>query len=137
MGDTPGVLTILHEASYMSCSPSSDPNDVVDILGINVYNWCHTIDTYVTSGYKSIQEQFLNAGVQVPVIFSEFGCNQQEYASVYPWTSNYRRWLDVPTIFDPQQMASSFSGGIAYTLVMPPNAKAANVSNIEASWISS
>ena len=127
MGTDPVVQSILHQASYLSCSPSSDPNDVIDILGFNIYNWCSKADTYVTSGYQAVQQEFLKSGVRVPVMLSEYGCNEWDYLSGYPWTSNYRQWLQVPTIFDPQQMASSFSGGIAYTLVMAPNAKAARV----------
>lgn len=113
----------------MSCSPTSNPDDIVDILGINIYNWCSAVDTYESSGYKAVHKQFLDAGVKVPVMFSEFGCNEWDFSSRYPWTSKYRKWLQVPTIFNPEQIASSFSGGIAFTLVMAPNAKSANVSN--------
>ena len=81
----------------------------------------------MTSGYQAVQQEFIKSGVQVPVMFSEFGCNQWDFLSGYPWTSNSRQWMQVPTIFDPQQMASSFSGGIAYTLIMAANAKAARV----------
>ena len=122
-----GVNSILHQAYYQSCSPTSDITDIVDILGINVYNWCHRDDTFVTSGYQGIQAQFVQSGVNVPVMFSEYGCNQQDFSSDYPWTVNYRTWIQVPCIFNPQQMASSFSGGFAYTLVMGPNMRTAQV----------
>ena len=70
------MLAILHQANYLSCSPTSDVSDIVDILGFNVYNWCSRVDTYVTSGYQNIQTQFTNSGVNVPVLFSEYGCNE-------------------------------------------------------------
>ena len=119
--------SILHQAYYMSCSPTSDVSDIVDILGINVYNWCHRDDTFVSSGYQNIQNQFINSGLNIPIMFSEYGCNQQDFASDYPWTVNYRTWIQVPCIFNPQQMASSFSGGFAYTLIMMPDRKYAQV----------
>ncbi|GAX79460.1 hypothetical protein CEUSTIGMA_g6901.t1 [Chlamydomonas eustigma] len=123
MGTDPVVRTILHQTSYMACSATNSLTDGVDIIGINVYNWCHVADTFVTSGYQSILQQFINSNMNTPFIFSEYGCNTQDFASPYPWTSNYRTWVQVPCLFSPSQMASYFSGGVAYTLVMAAGQK--------------
>ena len=48
MGDNPNVLSILRQVSYLSCAPTGDVADIVDIVGINAYNWCHASDTYQT-----------------------------------------------------------------------------------------
>lgn len=98
-GDATWIVPL---ASYLSCDPSgsNSGNDVIDIFGLNNYEFCGN-STFQTS-YAAKTEDF--AGYNVVTYFSEYGCNNP-----YP-----RPWADVGALFS-SDAAPVWSGGIAFS----------------------
>ncbi|KAK6341449.1 Glycolipid anchored surface protein 4 precursor [Orbilia brochopaga] len=83
---------------YLSCTDQDGGES--DFYGINSYEWCGDT-TFEKSGYKTLTE--LMTPVQMPIFFSEYGCNE-----VLP-----RTFGDANAIYS-DQMNTVFSGGVVY-----------------------
>ncbi|KAK6543633.1 Glycolipid anchored surface protein 4 precursor [Orbilia ellipsospora] len=83
---------------YLSCTDTDQGQS--DFYGINSYEWCGTT-TFEKSGYENLTD--LMSAVQMPIFFSEYGCNE-----VLP-----RTFGDADAIYS-SQMNDVFSGGIVY-----------------------
>lgn len=72
-----------------------------DFYGLNSYQWCSGSSNWQSSGYRELAKTF--SGAKIPVIFSEYGCNQKS-----------------PRIFDEVSqglyggLKETFSGGLVY-----------------------
>ncbi len=88
--------------NYFRCAEPGVTNDmsVADVFALNSYSWCGN-STFQQSGYNSLVDGF--KGSNVPVFYSEYGCNQPAP----------RVFTEVPTIYG-SQMIPTFSGGIVY-----------------------
>jgi len=83
---------------YLSCIGDDEGHS--DVYGINSYEWCGTT-TFQESGYEKLTN--LMEDVQMPIFFSEYGCNE-----VLP-----RTFGDANAIYS-DDMNHVFSGGIVY-----------------------
>lgn len=95
-------------ASYFVCDSYSgisgqeetQEDSKIDFLGYNLYSWCGE-SGFVESGWADRTKEY--EGYPVPVILSEFGCNE-----IMP-----RVFREVKSMFGPEMM-DVFAGGIAY-----------------------
>lgn len=90
--------TRLPMAQYFCCG--SDDDGRADFYGINMYEWCGDA-TFQSSGYAARTKEF--AGLNVPLFFSEYGCN-----AVQP-----RKFTEVAALYS-DEMTDVWSGGIVY-----------------------
>jgi len=61
--------------NYLACGTNS--SDAVDFFSLNAYEWCGSSSTYMTSGYSQLQANA--SSYNIPIFFSETGCNTPEY----------------------------------------------------------
>ncbi|EPE09025.1 beta-glucanosyltransferase gel2 [Ophiostoma piceae UAMH 11346] len=85
--------------NYLDCYLSNSTYSQIDFFGLNNYEWCGA-STYTESGYDSIVSDF--AGNNIPVFFSEYGCN-----NVRP-----RTFTNIPALYG--DIMTELSGGLAY-----------------------
>lgn len=116
--ENPAKQTI---ADYLTCD-QSEGGGAIDFYGINVYTWCAKASTVRTqSSYGVLVDQFRY--YNVPLVLSEFGCNQGDFKSNYGnnWT-HQRTWKSAgpPGLFS-SEMKDIFSGGLAYQYSMTAN----------------
>lgn len=94
------VSTMLTDTwNYLGCSLSNSTNSNIDFFGLNDYEWCGD-SSFTKSGYSSLVEMF--EGTNIPVFFSEYGCNE-----VTP-----RTFTNVPVLYGDDM--SVLSGGLVY-----------------------
>lgn len=94
------VATMLQDTwSYLGCSLENSTYSKMDFFGLNDYEWCGDA-TYTSSGYSTLVSDF--EGTDIPVFFSEYGCNQ-----VTP-----RTFTNVPVLYGDDMTA--LSGGLVY-----------------------
>lgn len=94
------VHTILVDTwNYLDCYLSNSTHSQIDFFGLNNYEWCGA-STYTESGYDDIVSDF--AGNNIPVFFSEYGCND-----VQP-----RTFTNIPALYGDNM--TELSGGLAY-----------------------
>lgn len=72
-----------------------------DFYGLNSYQWCSGTSNWESSGYQELQQTFKKA--KIPLIFSEYGCNQ-----------NSPRTFDEVSQGLYDGLKDSFSGGLIY-----------------------
>lgn len=84
-------------ATYLACG---DQSDGIDLYGLATYSWCGNSSVY-DSGYDQIYEEF--EGLNMPVLFSEVGCN---------WIEP-RVFTEVETILGTV-FPATFSGAMVY-----------------------
>jgi len=58
---------------YLACSKNELEN--IDFWALNAYEWCSDDNTFATSGYEALNDFLVNANYNIPVFFSEDGCN--------------------------------------------------------------
>lgn len=85
-------------SQYFICGEDLDAK--ADFFGLNMYEWCG-YSSYSTSGYRERTSEFAN--FQIPIFFSEFGCN----------IVNPRPFTEVEALYG-LTMSKVWSGGIAY-----------------------
>ncbi|KAH8897886.1 hypothetical protein GQ53DRAFT_760076 [Thozetella sp. PMI_491] len=90
---------LVNTFNYLGCSLSNDTMSKMDFFGLNDYEWCGD-SSFTESGYDKLVTYF--AGTDIPVFFSEYGCN-----NVQP-----RTFTNVPTLYGSQM--SELSGGLVY-----------------------
>lgn len=94
------VATMLKDTwAYLGCSLDDSPFSRMDFFGLNDYEWCGD-SSFEKSGYSSLTAEF--ADTNIPVFFSEYGCN-----NVKP-----RTFTNVPVLYGDQM--SVLSGGLVY-----------------------
>jgi 1,3-beta-glucanosyltransferase GAS3 len=93
------VRSVLFDSwNYFRCAESGDSNDMsmADLFALNSYSWCGD-SSFTTSGYDTLVAGF--TGTNVPVFYSEFGCNKPAP----------RVFTEIGTIYSDQMMGV-FSG---------------------------
>lgn len=85
--------------AYLGCSLENSTYSKMDFFGLNDYEWCGD-SSYTASGYSTLVPKF--AGTDIPVFFSEYGCNL-----VTP-----RTFTNVPSLYGSQM--TELSGGLVY-----------------------
>ena len=120
---------------YLSCSDGDDDDKNsnekngedefftdIDIFGINVESWCSSIDTTLYQNPDgSINSYYqlyrgLQAGIKIPIIFSELGCSHREYDKdniEFKTPNGTRNWNQIPVVIS-SPMNSTWSGFSAY-----------------------
>lgn len=80
--------------NYLACEHGGFPNrsSSIDFYGLNAYEWCNPTDTYEISGYQRLTGYLSDAKFDIPVFFSEDGCN----------TNPPRLFQDMFAIFGPK-----------------------------------
>lgn len=104
------VRDILEDTTnYVSCHMSGESDDVSrsDFFGVNGYSWCADA-TFTSSHYDQLAQIYSNT--TIPVLFSEYGCNQPEP----------RLFNEVGSIYSATQMPT-FSGGLVYEWTQEPD----------------
>jgi hypothetical protein len=104
------VRSILFDTyNYFQCSLEGDEGDMSmgDIFALNSYSWCST-SSFEKAGYDELVSGL--KGANVPIFFSEFGCN----------TPSPRVFTEVGTIYSTK-MSGVFSGGVVYEYTQEPN----------------
>lgn len=91
--------------NYLACGDDMDKS--IDFFGLNSYEWCGNA-TYDNSGYVHLQD--MTKGYNVPIFFSETGCN----------VGGDRTFEDQTAIFGPK-MIDTWSGSIIYGWVQEAN----------------
>ncbi|KAK4462436.1 Glucanosyltransferase-domain-containing protein [Cladorrhinum samala] len=94
--------------NYFQCSLPGDTNDMSkgDMFALNSYSWCGA-SSFKEASYDELVSIFKTS--DVPVFFSEFGCN----------TPSPRVFTEVGAIYSSQM--EGFSGGIVYEYTQEPN----------------
>lgn len=90
---------LLDTFNYLACTLSNDTMSKVDFFGLNDYEWCGD-STFSESGYDKQITNF--AKTDIPVFFSEYGCN-----NVKP-----RTFTNVPVLYGSEML--ELSGGLVY-----------------------
>jgi hypothetical protein len=85
--------------NYLGCDLSNSSTSNIDFFGLNDYEWCGD-SSYTQSGYDKLVSLF--SGTDIPVFFSEYGCNNVEP----------RTFTNVPVLYGDQM--SVLSGGLVY-----------------------
>lgn len=85
--------------NYLGCTLANSTNSNIDFFGLNDYEWCGP-SSYTQSGYDKLVALF--SGTNIPVFFSEYGCNNVEP----------RTFTNVPVLYGDQM--SVLSGGLVY-----------------------
>lgn len=94
------VATMLTDTwNYLGCELSNSTESKIDFFGLNDYEWCGD-SSFTESGYDSLVKMF--DGTNIPVFFSEYGCNNVEP----------RTFTNVPVLYGDQM--SVMSGGLVY-----------------------
>lgn len=96
--------------AYLQCSltvDSADDSSRADFFALNSYSWCGN-SSFTGSTYDMLVAGFRNSSI--PVLFSEYGCNE-----IRP-----RIFTEVPALYG-DQMDSLFSGGIIYEFTQGEN----------------
>lgn len=91
--------------NYLACMPEAANR--LDFFSLNAYEWCGQ-SSYDTSGYTQLQANA--AGYNIPIFFSETGCN-----TVPP-----RDFADQAAVFGPE-MSGTWSGSIIYEWIQETN----------------
>lgn len=98
------VREILEDTwQYFQCAIGGDASSDTsrsDFFGLNSYSWCGDVNTFTTSGYDVLAAMFQSSSI--PVIFSEYGCNE-----VKP-----RTFPEVPSLYGEKM--TMLSGGLVY-----------------------
>lgn len=84
---------------YLACSLSNDTMSKIDFFGLNDYEWCGD-SSFTESGYNNLITYF--ADTDIPVFFSEYGCNNVEP----------RTFTNVPVLYGSEML--ELSGGLVY-----------------------
>lgn len=94
------VATMLQDTwAYLGCELANSTYSKMDFFGLNDYEWCGD-SSFTESGYNTLVTDF--AGTDIPVFFSEYGCNL-----VYP-----RTFTNVPVLYGDEM--TELSGGLVY-----------------------
>lgn len=95
--------------NYLQCYLDGDADDMshADLFALNSYSWCGE-STFTESGYDKLVAGF--AGSNVPIFYSEYGCNEP----------TPRRFDEVQSIYSAN-MTDVFSGGIVYEYSQEPH----------------
>ena len=94
------VATMLQDTwNYLGCSLSNSTESKIDFFGLNDYEWCGD-SSYTKSGYDNLVTMF--GDTDIPVFFSEYGCNNVEP----------RTFTNVPVIYGDEMTV--LSGGLVY-----------------------
>jgi hypothetical protein len=91
--------------NYLACGTNS--SESIDFFGLNAYEWCGDSD-FSTSGYKTLDTYA--QGYNIPIFFSETGCN----------TVKPRTFQDQTAILG-SDMDSLWSGAIIYEWIEETN----------------
>ncbi|KAJ5240059.1 Glycoside hydrolase superfamily [Penicillium chermesinum] len=101
--DIPALRPMLQ--NYLACSDKAA--DRLDFYSLNAYEWCGD-SSYTTSGYDQLQKNA--TGYNIPIFFSETGCNQP----------TPRSFDDQAAIFGTE-MEDTWSGSIIYEWIEETN----------------
>lgn len=94
------VDTMLQDTwNYLGCDLSNSSMSNIDFFGLNDYEWCGD-SSYTQSGYNKLVSLF--SRTNIPVFFSEYGCNNVEP----------RTFTNVPVLYGDQM--TELSGGLVY-----------------------
>lgn len=94
------VSTMLTDTwNYLGCALGNSTSSNIDFFGLNDYEWCGN-STYTESGYNKLVSMF--EGTNIPVFFSEYGCNEVEP----------RTFTNVEAMYGDQMTV--LSGGLVY-----------------------
>lgn len=85
--------------AYLGCELDNSTYSKMDFFGLNDYEWCGD-SSYTESGYSNLVTDF--AGTDIPVFFSEYGCN-----NIRP-----RTFTNVPVLYGDEM--AGLSGGLVY-----------------------
>jgi hypothetical protein len=85
--------------AYLGCDLANSTTSHIDFFGLNDYEWCGD-SSFMQSGYNKLVHLF--SGTNIPVFFSEYGCNNVEP----------RTFTNVPVLYGDQM--SVLSGGLVY-----------------------
>jgi 1,3-beta-glucanosyltransferase GAS3 len=88
--------------NYLRCSMGDGDTTYIDMFGLNSYSWCGAAATYTTAGYDKLVAIF--QGTDVPVFFSEYGCNQP--------AGQARVFNEVQALYGTQM--TGLNGGLVY-----------------------
>ncbi|KAI3394962.1 hypothetical protein diail_2020 [Diaporthe ilicicola] len=94
------VATMLTDTwAYLGCGLENSTYSRIDFFGLNDYEWCGD-SSFTESGYNTLTADF--ADTNIPVFFSEYGCN-----NVKP-----RTFTNVPVLYGDEMTV--LSGGLVY-----------------------
>jgi len=115
--DIPGVGKIQIRSTisdYLTCG-----DDKIDVYGINIYTWC-ALDSSSSSKstYQKVADTYSH--YEVPVVLTEYGCNQGDFKSDYGFDEGQRTWKQVEAIFS-SELSDTISGAFAYQYSMTGN----------------
>lgn len=82
---------------FLDCNT---PEESADFFGLNIYRWCGDAN-FQSSGYAAYVQQYAN--YRIPIIWTEYGCNQP----------SPRKFNEVKSIYGPD-MDEVLSGGLVY-----------------------
>jgi len=91
--------------NYLACG--NNASESIDFFGLNAYEWCGDT-TYSVSGYQELNTDA--QGYNIPIFFSETGCNKPEP----------RTFQDQTAILGPD-MDDTWSGAIIYEWIEETN----------------
>ena len=101
--DIPDLRPMLQ--NYMACGGNA--SESLDFFSLNAYEWCGG-SSYSVSGYNQLEANA--SGYDIPIFFSETGCNKPEP----------RTFDDQASIFGPE-MDNTWSGAIIYEWIQESN----------------
>lgn len=96
--------------NYVACAVDGQESDMsrVDFFALNSYSWCGKDATFQSSSFDDLVDGF--EGSPVPVVFSEYGCNE----------TPERYWYETQSICGTD-MYNTFSGGVVYEWTQEKN----------------
>lgn len=102
-------------AKYYNCrTNSSDEYENAQWYGLNVYQYCDGTVTSVdkAEGYQGLLSDFQAYQMNIPVLFTEFGCLDKSFPTVDGYAAQ-RTWLQAGWIHS-KTFREQFNGGFAF-----------------------
>ena len=103
---------LVDTSNFMQCAIKGKSDDMsrVDVFALNSYSWCGIDATYKSSTFDKLTDMFKDSNV--PVFFSEYGCNKP--------TAGLRYWNETKAMYG-DDMTPVFAGGVVYEWTQEDN----------------